>query len=184
MHRRSDPEPITIVSAVTGVIGASISAVNYWRSHHKRLPYQTRHKLIDRLDSLSAEIRYLRTDIDDIAQVFAHANFPEGRALRLGNGALLTADEFHRYEKLADRVFARLRKVHSLALKVQRLAFELPYTDKLTQTNATGDAIARADALMRSRDYSIDEAWHELRALAEDIEKMIQQLNSDLGRGP
>jgi len=38
MARRSDPEPLAIIAAIAGVVGASISAVNYWRSHHVGSP--------------------------------------------------------------------------------------------------------------------------------------------------
>jgi hypothetical protein len=183
MTRRADPEPFTIVAAVAAVTGASIAAVNYWKTHHKALPHKTRRRLLTRLDQLAAETRYLRADVDEVETIFRNAQFPEGRTLRLGNGALLTADEFHRYERVADQIFTRLKRLHKLTLKVQGLAFDLPFTDKRQTVNTAGDSIARAEALIRSRDFSIDKAWAELRALASELEAMVKQLRADLGTG-
>jgi hypothetical protein len=94
---------------------------------------------------------------------------------------LLTADEFHRYERVADQVFARLKRLHKLTLKVQGLAFDLPFTDKKQTVNTVGDSLARAEELIHSRNFSVDKAWAELRALAADLEAMIKQLRADLG---
>ncbi len=180
--QRLDPEPLAIIAVVVGSIGAGISAVSFWMTHLKRLPYRTRQKLLKELDDLSAEVKYLEADVQDIESLLSGAKFMDGPTLRLGNGAMLTAEQFRRYQRLAERVFTRIKKLHSLALKVQGLAFELPYTDKLTQNNATGSAIERAEHLLQSRDYSVHRAFEELRALARDLEVMIQQLNHDLGR--
>jgi hypothetical protein len=181
-QHRLDPEPLSILAAITGVVGAGISAVNYWRSHHKPLANRTRARLVSRLDKLAAELRYLSSDVESLETTFKRATFPGDRSLRLGNGALVTMDEFRRYEQLADRVFGRLKRIHKLALKVQGLAFDLPFVDKGLQANATGEALSRADALLRSRNYSVDEAWRELRGLIAELESMIGQLNTDLGR--
>jgi hypothetical protein len=138
---------------------------------------------VRRLDQLAPEVRYLRSDVEELEAIFARAMFVEGKTLRLGNGALITIEEFRRYEQLADSVFGRLRKIHKLALKIEEFAIDLPLADKRSQLNATGEAIGKADALIRSRDYSVDRAWRELRALVSDLEAMIGQLNSELGRG-
>ena len=180
--RRSDPEPITMIAAAAAVTGASISAVNFWRTHHKPLPQRTRAKLIARLDQLAAETRYLRADVEEVEAIFRNAPFPQGRTVRLGNGAMLTATEFTRYERVADQIFGRLKRIHKLALKVQGLAFDLPYTDKRETLNTGGDSLSRAENLIRSRDFSVDEAWAELRALATELEKIIKQLRADLGK--
>jgi hypothetical protein len=181
-QQRLDPEPLSILAAITGVVGAGISAVNYWRSHHKPLPNKTRARLVSRLDKLAAELRYLSSDVESLETTFKRATFPGDRSLRLGNGALVTMDEFRRYEQLADRVFGRLKRIHKLALQVQGLAFDLPFVDKKLQVNATGEALSRAEALLRSRNYLVDEAWRELRALIAELESMIGQLDTDLGR--
>jgi hypothetical protein len=181
-QHRLDPEPLSILAAITGVVGAGISAVNYWRSQHKPLANRTRARLVSRLDKLAAELRYLSSDVESLETTFKRAIFPGDRSLRLGNGALVTMDEFRRYEQLADRVFGRLKRIHKLALQVQGLAFDLPFVDKGLQANATGEALSRADALLRSRNYSVDEAWRELRGLIAELESMIGQLNTDLGR--
>src|ERR1700675_1323375 len=121
-QHRLDPEPLSILAAITGVVGAGISAVNYWRSHHKPLPNKTRARLVTSLDKLAAELRYLSSDVESLETTFKRATFPGDRSLRLGNGALVTMDEFRRYEQLADRVFGRLKRIHKLALQVQGLA--------------------------------------------------------------
>jgi len=180
--RRADPEPITIIAAIAAVMGASISAVNYWQTHQGPLPHRTRAKLVVKLDQLAAEARYLRADVDELEAIFRNAQFPEGRTLRLGNGAMLTLDEFHRYERIADQLFARLKKLHKLALKVQGLAFDLPFTDKRQTLNVAGESLARAERLMQSRNFAVDEAWRELRQLATDLEQMVKQLRAELGK--
>ncbi len=182
LTRRLDPEPLTIIAAIAGVTGACISATNYWRTHHKPSVLKVRRKLIGFLDKLDGEVRYLRTDVDELASIFQRASFPEGPRLKLGNGAMVTLAEFKRYERLADVTLGRLRKMHKLALKVQGLAFTIPYVDKAKQINATGDAIERADNLLRSKNLSVGEAWEELRRIVDDLEQMIRQLNSELGR--
>jgi hypothetical protein len=187
MHvtRRLDPEPLSIIAAIAGVTGACISATNYWRTHHKPSLLKVRVKLIGFLDKLDAEVRYLRTDVEEIAGIFQHASFPDGTTLRLGNGAMVTLAEFRRYERLTDVTLGRLRKMHKLALKVQGLAFAIPYVEKAGQVNSTGDALERADNLLRSRNLSVAGAWIELRRIVDELEQMIRQLNSELGRdGP
>jgi hypothetical protein len=180
--RRTDPEPITIVAAIAAVTGASISAVNYWRTHHGPLPHTIRRQLLTKLDQLSAEVRYLRVDVGELESIFRNAQFPEGPTLRLGNGAMLTLPEFRRYERVADQVFARLKKLHKLTLKAQGLAFDLPLTDKRQTVNVGGEALARAERLMQGRNYSVSEAWRDLTQLATDLEAMIRQLRAELGQ--
>lgn len=46
----------------------------------------------------------------------------------------------------------------------------------------TGEALQRIETLIQSRDYSVDGAWRELRAIVGDLDSMIDQLNTDLGR--
>jgi len=183
MNRKLDPEPITIIAAIAGVVSATVSATNYWRTHHKSLPHRIRAKLIVALDSLSAELRLLRKDVAQIKAIFQKAEFPSGRLLKLGNGAMVTYDQFRRYEALTDLTLGRLKKIHRLALRVEGLAFGLPHIDKAGPVNATGDALARADALLRSKDLSVDSAWVELQGIIDDLEHMIKQLKSDLGKG-
>ena len=173
---------MTIVAAVAAVIGASTSAVNYWRTHHGPLPNAIRRKLVARMDRLASELRYLRSDVDAIEEIFRQAKFPDGRTLRLGNGALLTRDQFRRYERLADQVFGHLKKIHKLALNVQGFAFDLPHIDQGGHINVAGEALERVEALIRSRDYSVDKAWSELKAIISELESMIAHLNAELGR--
>jgi hypothetical protein len=181
MDKRLDPEPLTIIAAIAGVTSACISAANYWKTHHKPSACWLRKKLVGHLDKLAAEVRYLRTDVDELEGIFQRASFPQGPKLRLGNGAMVTLTEFKRYERLTDATLGRLRKMHKLALKVQGVAFSLPYGDKAAQANSTGNALERADGLLRSRNLSVPEAWTELRGIIDDLERMIRQLNADLG---
>ena len=182
MTCRRDPEPITILIAIAGVTGASFSALNYWRSHHRPLPHKVRRKLVRQLDVLSRDIRYLRADVEALEQLFQVAKFPHDRTLRLGNGAMLTFEQYRHYEKITDAVLSRLKKIHRTSLRVQGFAFEMPYVDKGHQANTTGEALERIEALIQSRDYSVDGAWRDLRAIVEDLESMINQLNTELRR--
>lgn len=131
MTCRRDPEPITILIAIAGVTGASFSALNYWRSHQRPLPYKVRRKLVRQLVVLSRHIRHLRADTEALEQLFKAAKFPDDdRTLRLGNGAMLTFEQFRNYEKITDAVLSRLKKIHRTSLRVQRFAFEISYVDE------------------------------------------------------
>lgn len=182
MYKRLDPEPLAIIATIAGVTGACIAAANYWKTHHRPSVHLVRRKLIGQLDKLDGEVRYLSTDVQELEGIFLRASFPQGPKLRLGNGAMVTLAEFKRYERLTDVTLGRLRKMHRLALKVQGLAFSLPYGDKAAQANSTGNALERVDELLRSRNLSVQEAWAELRAIIDDLERMIRQLNAELGR--
>jgi len=72
----------------------------------------------------------------------------------LGNGALLTASEF--LDTSAWRIrSSTTEELHKLSLKVQGLAFDLPFTDKKQTVNAGGESLARAEELIRSRNFFI-----------------------------
>jgi conjugal transfer/entry exclusion protein len=146
------------------------------------MPHAIRRQLLTKLDQLSTEVRYLRADVGELESVFRDAQFPQGPTLRLGNGAMLTLSEFHRYERIADQVFSHLKKLHKLTLKAQGLAFDLPITDKRQAVNVAGEALARAERLMQGRDYTVNEAWRELVQLANEVEAMIRQLRVELGQ--
>tara|TARA_R110002072_G_scaffold184436_1_gene340981 strand:- start:718 stop:1287 length:570 start_codon:yes stop_codon:yes gene_type:complete len=181
MRIRKDPEPITILIAICGATGATVSVVNYWKTHHKPLPIKLRKRIKKLLDPLASELRYLKEDISALEGLFNDAPYQNGEStLQLGNGALLTAEDFDKYEFIADNVFNRLRRIHKLSMKVQKVAFDYPYIDHKEQTNMAGAAVENLDSLIHSRDYSVPQAWAKLKATVEIIEAQIDSLYSDL----
>jgi hypothetical protein len=179
--RRIDPEPITIYLAIVATFTASVAAANYIKTHYKPLPSAVRAGVSKSLAELEDHVKHLRADLSILKDIFAKAMFPNGRGIRLGNGAYLTADEFSRYMKTSDSVIRRLGDVNKLTLKMEREATKLPNPQDLGITNVLGSAYEELDSLLNSRDLSIDSAWERLRSIADNLETAIDELRKQLG---
>lgn len=180
-ERRIDPEPITIYLAIVATFTASVSAANYIKTHYKTLP-AVAHKNISRsLAELEDHVRYLRADVEIIRNIFSRAQFPNGRAIRLGSGAHLTEAEFGRFMKTSQSVIRRLADVQELALKMERETTKMPGLQQLPFTNALGAAYEQLESLLSSRDLSVNSAWEQMQSIAESVEKAIRELRRQLG---
>lgn len=184
MSRRIDPEPITIYLAIVATFTASVAAVNYIKTHQKPLPSQMRESVSHALTELEDHTKHLRADLSIIQDIFSKASFPNGRTIRLGNGALLTAAEFSRYMGTSDAVLRRLRDVHKVAMKMEREVSRLTYVQAGQVTNLLGDTYGRLNDLINSRDLSVDHAWEQLRAVADGLEQAIRELRKQLEAPP
>lgn len=181
MARRADPEPISIVAAVAAILGVSISAINYWKTHHKPLPHKIRKNLLEKLTRLRLEVGHLLIDLNEVENIFEAAQFVDGRNVRLGNGALLTLSGFTKYERTSDQILKRLSRIHKLVLQIEKLAFNLPFTEKQSSANEIGNLLGATEMLIGSRNFSIKETWERLRYIIEGLEKLLDQLTRELG---
>lgn len=180
MTRRIDPEPITIYMAIAATYAASVATVNYLKTHYAALPTQIRAKLVTSLTKLEGHAKGLREDVRVIEGIFKNAKFSAGRKIRLGNGAYLTPKEFSRYERSSDNVIRRLRQVQKLCLKMERDAGKLKTLHTGLITNALGDTYRRLRRLLESRDLTFEKAWKELEAIANGLEKAIEEFRKQL----
>ena len=184
MSRRIDPEPVTIYLAIVATFTASVAAVNYIKTHHKPLPSTVRANVSQSLAELEDHTKHLRADLSIIQDIFSKAKFPNGRTIRLGNGAYLTAAEFSRYMGTSDAVLRRLRDVHKLALKMEREATRLTALQAGPITNILGETYESLDDLMNNRNLTVDNAWEKLRAIADGLEHAIRELRRQLDSPP
>jgi hypothetical protein len=180
MGRRLDPEPITIYLAAMATLSLGIAAANYAKTHFKPLPSQVRRTVISLLTEVEDHAKYLQTDLRVLQDIFAKAHFSGGRTIRLGNGALLNAEEFSRYETVADKLLRRLRDLNKTCLKLERQAARLDSLELGGTAKRLGEAHERFEKLLASRDLSVDRAWAELRAIAQALEGAISDLRKQL----
>jgi hypothetical protein len=181
LTRHTDPDPYPIVMIITEVIRACVRGIGDWLTSHRRLPHKIRRQLLTTLDKLSAETSSLHTDIAELESIFSEARFPQGPTLRSGNRAMLTSDEFRRYERTADRVFSSLKRIHKLTLRAERLAVDLLPSDRLQIGNVVGKVLERAENLRKARNYTVSDGLGALKQLVTDMEKMIIKLRGELG---
>jgi len=179
--RRIDPEPITIYLAIAATFTATVAAANYIKTHFEPLPSSVRRRITESLVQLEGHVRHLRTDLDILQDIFSEAEFPNGRAIKLGNGAYLTAAEFNRYMKVSNGVISRLGEVNKLTLKMEKETTNLRYIEDRPITNMLGDVYERLDSLLNARDLSIDGAWEQLRYIADNLEDSINEIRKQIG---
>ena len=70
MERRVDPEPFTVIAAVSGVVSALLSAVSLGRDFFQEAPHMTRRKAIEIAEYIDDLVRYLKTDLQIIEEIF------------------------------------------------------------------------------------------------------------------
>jgi uncharacterized coiled-coil protein SlyX len=180
--RRIDPEPITIYLAIVATFTASVAAANYVKTHCKPLPSSVRMRISKSLAELEDHVRRLRADLDILQDIFSKAKFPNGTGIRLGNGAYLSATEFDRYMKVSSSVIHRLSDVNKLTLKMEKETTRLDYLEDGPVTNILGQVYESLDSLLNSHDLSIDRAWEQLRYIADNFEKAIDDLREQIGK--
>ena len=182
MSKRIDPEPISIYLAILATFTASVAAVNYVKMHHRPEPTRVRAKLVLSLTVLHQHTKDLRREVSAIEEIFQNASFSSGnRTIRLGNNAHVTESDFFQFEIVSDRIFDRLRKVHKLALRMEREAKVFGELKMATTTNVLGETYNKLTQLLDSRDLTIEQAWEGLRSIAADLERIIAELRTQLG---
>ena len=179
--KRIDPDPFTIYAAIVATYAAGVATVNFVITRYPPLPAEARARLLSSLKELDDHAKSLRADLRTIEDIFRNAKFAKGRTIRLDNGAELTRIDFSRYEKVADNVLVRLRKVYKLSLKVERQATKLDALEMAPTTNIIGDTYARLDKLLQTKNLSMEKAWQELHAIADGLDLAIDELRKQLG---
>lgn len=181
-ERKVDPEPITIIAAVAGIVSASIATANFLKTHFKELPSVTRRKLIAELDQVAEDLGHLEVDVSLIEEIFLKAEYPNGRGVRFGNGALVSSSDFARYQRLSDSVLLRLRSLNKHTLRIEGLVRTLSGLIKATPTNQIGDALGSLQSIFQAQDMSVERAWKMIRFVIKQLREMIASIRSDLGR--
>ena len=178
--RRIDPEPFTIIAAVTGVVGAATGTIALWRDIKRPLPSRVRSKILRQIDSLDDELLHLDADLSVVEQLFARSEFPNGRYVRLGNGARMTPADFATYERLASYIFRRLDRVYCKVLALEKLTVTVPYMEEEKYTHHIGESGGRLQELLASRDLSIEKSWHILRDAILHIRELCREIREQL----
>lgn len=179
-NRRIDPEPITIYLAVVATISASITAANYARTHLKPPPSKIRGAILEALTALEDETRYLLADLGVLRDIFRNARYPSGRTIRLRNGADLTAADFHRYQRVVDGMYRRLRTLNAVGLDLEQLVARYGDIDAGQSTNLLGEAYDTLERLLQERNLSIEKAWDKLEELTAMILRAVARIREQL----
>jgi hypothetical protein len=178
-NRRVDPDPFTLISTVAGVLGAAFGgAALWWRP--QQLPHRILLRARKTLAVLESEVRYLRTDLEAVEEIFLRSEFPHGRTLRLGNGALMTLEDFDRFSGLSDQIFRRLRKVNTLTLKLERQTVDLQWFEHQLPARRIGNAYEALEELFSSRNLAVENGWQLLRNVIENLEELCVNAQAQL----
>ncbi len=177
------PEPIVIYMAIMATYAASVATLNYVRSHERPLPSHTRRAVLEEINYVYDLVRQLRLDVDTTRQIFSNGDFIRERTVRLGNGVLLTYEEFARYERVSANIFRTLAALHKACLKLERQALRHDGLDMTEPTNELGDAYELFDHLQVTRNLSVEEAWNGLDRFAQLIESACRRVRNQLYEG-
>jgi hypothetical protein len=179
-ERRIDPDPFTIISAVTGIIGAAAGVGAYWRHRPPPPASQIRRKIIRSINDLDSHMSHLETDLNELESVFGRAQFTRGRFVRLGNGATLSLADFHLYERVSDDIFDRLRKIHRVILKLEKQSGLDEYVDENASAKHIDEFNQRLERLVVARDLSVEQSWKILREAIEHVKQLCEVIRRNL----
>ena len=179
-RERIDPEPISIIAAIIAAASLSVSAANYARTHLKPAPSRTRAEIIGLLAKLEDEGRHLRADLTTLRDIFAKAEYSNGRAIRVRNGAYLTPTDFLRYESVSDDVYRRLRELNKIGLKLEKQIGRSSALESRATTNYLGEAYEKLERLIDAKRLAEVDAWGELDKLLELVQKAIADVRQQL----
>lgn len=141
------------------------------------MPHAIRAKVRKLLLRLEDEVRYLRADLEVIQSLFQRSDIPQGRALRLGNGALMNIEDFERYVRLSDQMFDRLKRINRTTLGLERMAARLPWVEQREPAQLVDDAIQALERILSSRNLTVEQGWNDLRVVIlrlEDLSRNVQ----------
>lgn len=169
-NRKVDPEPITIFMAIMATYAASVASLNYVKSHHKPLPSRTRYRVLSDVNKISALIHEIRLDLSTVREIFASAEFVQERTIKLGNGALLSYEDFSLYQRVSANVFQNLARTHKLCLDLEKHALRHDGLDMSRPTNELGAAYELFEYLWQNKNLAVEEAWEHLEQFAELIQ--------------
>lgn len=96
--------------------------------------------------------------------------------MRLGNGVLLSYDEFARYQQTSENIFRTLSALHKVCLNLERKTLRHNELDMNAPTNELGAAYEMLDQLQATRNLSAMEAWNGLDHLADLIESACDRV--------
>lgn len=179
---RIDPDPFTIIGAAAAVIAAGLTAVEMARKYWPELPSNTRRRMLELVSEIEEILKYLQADLELIEGIFSRAHYPEGPTLRLGNGALITPEDFKRYEKISDVVFGRLKQINKLSLRVERTVSRVDWIEPKEIAIYRGEGVDRLDRILTHRDLTVESAWKELRDVIRMYENFVGELRAQLSQ--
>lgn len=178
--RRIDPEPFSIIGAVAGVIGAATGVVALWRNIYVPLPSRVRTQLLYQIRDLDNTTRHLGSDLERLERIFERSEMPGSRYIRLGNGALLSQEDFAVYQDISNAIFERLRQINNVTLKIEKLTLNLPEVDVMSSSIQVSDLTANLEELFRTLDLSHEQAWGTLKESIRLIEDLCDDLRIEL----
>lgn len=180
MRDKIDPDPFSIVVGVSGIIGGLASAVSLYSQFAK----QPLGKALSQIKQLLREskdlVRYIELDVEILREIISEAEVPGDRRFRPGRRAFLTTKQFQRYEKAADELMNRLRRVLRVAHRLDRL---VPASTALNLPDASlhiESAQGRLERILRDRDITIDKAIQDLLAGIGELKAMIGEVLASL----
>ena len=176
MERRIDPEPFTVIAAVAGVTSAIFQAVTLFRRAFEEAPHKTRQRAIGIANEIEDLVKYLRTDLGIIEDIYRGVPIVGDWKLRIGSGALLSDRDFERYRQTSDQVFGRLRALYKLALKLEKLAARISEDHRRDVSRDLARAREKLEGLFNFGDLGVEDAWETLRSLLTDVEEMAANI--------
>lgn len=169
--RRIDPEPVTIYLALMATFSASITALNYVKTHRRMVPSRVRARIVDDINQLQEDVGHIREDLKTIENIFSSAEYIRDSMIRLGNGVLLSYPDFRRYERASGRIFRTLEILHKRCLRLERNAARYEFLDMGAPTGQIGEAGEIFTSLMATQNLTQEETWSQLDRIAVLIDQ-------------
>ena len=174
--RNIDPDPFTIVAAIVGVIGAGAAVIPVWSDFRKPLPSALLARVRRMVGDIQNELRYLRSDVDEVERIFKDAQFHDGRYVRLGNGARLSPGDFEKYRVLSSEIFRRLNKLHDRILVLEKTTVKIKFIDDMMPAVQVEKFRSDLESILVARDVSYEMTWETLRRSIDQLKDFCDNL--------
>lgn len=170
MNQRRDPDFFAVLESTAAILAGLQAAV--WLYRQVLPSTRPRAAAVRALRDVADLIRYVEVDIQLIKEIVAQAHIPGSRLYRPGRRAFLSNDQFDRYDKTVDQLFARLRRV---VRATHRIVRDLPETANESAMNLTG-AAARFERILNDRDQTIDTVLGDLTVGTQSLKGVLAEL--------
>ena len=172
MSNRKAPDFFGILESTAAILAGLQAAVWLYRQLPLRPP---RASVARALHEVADLVRYIEVDVQVITEVVAEAQVPGDRLYRPGRYAFLSKDQFNRYDKTADQLFARLRRV---VRATHRIARDLP-AQAVERVGTLSDATAHFERILNDRNQAIDTVINDLTVGTRSLKGVLQELSQE-----
>ena len=170
-----DPEPFGDILSLLSILTSLASLATTLRS----LPWgpiKTRSALAKQVVLARDELRYIEVDVAVLRDLVGEIPEYGHRSFRPGRRVLFSKSQFERYQRTAQQLFDRLRRVLHLIHRIDKLLPSLPNVDIEGEASSLASLEGRLDHIICDRQQTIDQAISATIEIAQQLTKSLAQL--------